>query len=133
MHVSTWAGARQAADQTAVRAVEAVVEGEGPRQPLAAPLLVPLPVDAPAVLREPAPRAEGEPEVDAEAEVPGALDDVLAELSDLEHRRHAAPEELGHREVDAGAARRLVLGAVAAPAASRRGPSSRTGAGRCPR
>ena len=101
------------ANQTAVCAVVAVVEGQRPREPLAAALLVPLPVDAPAVLREPAARAEREPEVDAEAEVRRALDDVLAELADLEHGGHAAPEQLGHREVDAGAAGRLVLGAVA--------------------
>jgi hypothetical protein len=45
--------------------------------------------------------------------VPGALDDVLAELPDLEHGRHAASEELGHGEIDTRPARRLVLGAVA--------------------
>ena len=100
------------ADQPAVGAVEAVVEGQRPREPLAAPLLVPLPVDAPAVLREPAPRSEGQRAVDAEAEVRGALGHVLAELADLEHRGHAAPEQLGHREVDAGAAGRVVLRAV---------------------
>ena len=102
-----------AADQAAVRAVDAVVKGEGPRQALTAALLVPLPVNAAAVLREPAPGAERESEVDPEPEVPGALGDVLAELPDLEHGRHAASEELGHGEVDTRPAGRLVLGAVA--------------------
>ena len=101
-----------AADQTAVGAVEAVVKGQRPREPLTPALLVPLPVDAPTVLREPPSRAEGEPEGDAEAEVRRALDHVLAELADLEHGGHSAAEQLGHREVDAGAAGRLVLGAV---------------------
>ena len=102
-----------APDQPAVGAVESVVEGQRPREALAAAFLVQFPVDAPAVPREPSPRPEGKPEVDAEAEVRGALGDVLAQLPDLQHRCHAAPEQLGHREVDAGPAGRLVLGAVA--------------------
>src|SRR6185436_149054 len=106
-------GGDTTSDQAAVRAIDAIVKGERPGQSLPAALLVPLPLDAPAVLREPAPGAEREPEVDPEPEVPGALGDVLAELADLEHGRHAAPEELGHGEVHAGPARRLVLGAIA--------------------
>ena len=99
--------------EPAVGAVVALVERERPREALPATRLVPLPLDPPAVRREPATRAERQAEVDAEAEVPRPLDDVIAHLADLEHRGHAAPEQLGHREVDAGAARRLVLGAVA--------------------
>ena len=101
------------ADEVAVGALVALVERDRARQTLAPSRLVPLPVDAPAVLREPSPRAEGEPEVDPEPEVPGALDDVVGELADLEHGRHPAPEQLGHREVDAGPARLRVLRAVA--------------------
>jgi hypothetical protein len=38
-----------------------------------------------------------------------ALDHVLAERADLHHRGHAAAQQLGHREIHAGAAGLLVL------------------------
>jgi hypothetical protein len=41
--------------------------------------------------------------------VRGALDHVLAEGADLHHGCHAAAQELGHREIDAGPAPFLVL------------------------
>src|SRR5262249_43581574 len=72
-------------------------------------LLVPLPLDPPAIAREPAAGAEGESHVDAQAEVAGARDDVLAGAADLHHGGDAAAEELDHREVDARAGRLLVL------------------------
>ena len=106
-------GREAAADEAPVRAVPAVVERQRPRQSLASAVLVPLPVDTSAVLREPPSRSEGEPEVHPEADVPRALQDVVSELADLQHGRDASAEQLGHREIDARAARRLVLGAVA--------------------
>ena len=82
----------------------------GPRAPC---LLVPLPLHALAVAREPPARPERLAHVDAQAVVRRALDHVLAQRADLHHRRHAAAQQLGHREVDAGAARFLVLGLAA--------------------
>src|SRR5262249_58325115 len=72
-------------------------------------LLVPLPLDPPAIAREPAAGAEREAHVDPQAEVAGARHDVLAGAADLHHGGDAAAEQLDHREVDARAGRLLVL------------------------
>ena len=56
------------------------------------------------------PGAERLAHVHAHPVVRRALDHVLAERADLHHRGDAAAQHLGHREVDAGAARLLVLG-----------------------
>src|SRR5256885_598564 len=53
-------GGEVAADEPAVGAVVLLEELHGPREALAAGLLVPLPHDATAVAREPASRAEGQ-------------------------------------------------------------------------
>src|SRR4030095_9609897 len=80
----------------------------------AAPLLlVPYPLDAPAVASEPAAGPEGEAHVDAQAVVGSPGGDVLAGPADLHHRGHAAAQHLGHGEVDARARRLLVLGGAA--------------------
>src|SRR5207253_5858873 len=99
----------KAADEVTVGAVVPLVELDRPGEALAALLLVPLPLDPPAVAREPAAGAEGEAHVHAQAEVRGACDDVLAGAADLHHRRHAAAKQLGHREVDARPRGFLVL------------------------
>jgi hypothetical protein len=96
-----------------VGAIVPVVERERAREALLAPRLVPLPVHPPAVAREPAARAEREPDVHAEPEARRLGGDVLAELADLEHGGDPAAQELGHGEVDARAAGVVVLGAVA--------------------
>ena len=103
------------------------------RSPCLPGRLVPLPLDAPAVAGEPAARSGSLAHVDAHAVVAGPLDHVLAEAADLHDGGDAAPQQLGHREVDAGAARLLVLGPRSARAASRRAPSTRTGGCRGPR
>jgi hypothetical protein len=92
-----------------VGAVVALVELDGPGEPLASLLLVPFPLDPPAVAREPAPGAEGEAHVHAQTVVRRAGRDVLAGAPDLHHRGHAAAEELDHREIHARARRLLVL------------------------
>ena len=102
-------GREEAAHEVAVGAVVPLVQLDGPGEPLAALLLVPFPLDPPAVAREPAPGAEGEPHVHAQAVVRGAGGDVLAGAADLHHGGDAAAEELDHREVHARARRLLVL------------------------
>jgi len=99
----------EAAHEVAVRAVVALVELDRSREPLPTLLLVPLPLDPPAVAREPAPGAEGQPHVDAQAEIRGARDDVLTGAADLHDGGDAAAQELGHREIDASPRRILVL------------------------
>src|SRR5262249_61777434 len=90
-----------------------LVDPEGPGEPLAPLLLAPPPADPPAVAREPAAGAEGKAHVDAQPEVAGSGDDVLAGAADLHHGRDAAAEQLGHREIHARARRVLVLGRAA--------------------
>src|SRR5439155_10603366 len=98
----------EAANQIAVGAVPALVQLDRVGQPAPPLLLVPLPLHASAVAREPAARAEGETHVDAQTEVTGAGGHVLAGAADLHHGGHAAPQQLGHREVDARPRRLLV-------------------------
>ena len=102
-------GREVAADEPAVGAVVLVEELHRPGEPLASRLLVPFPRHAAAVAREPAARAKRQPHVDAQPVVRGALDDVGAHGADLHAGRHPAAQQLGHREVHAGAAGRLVL------------------------
>ena len=59
----------EAAHEVAVGAVVLLVELDGPGEAAAPCLLVPFPLDPPAVAREPAAGAEGEAHVDAQAEV----------------------------------------------------------------
>ena len=99
----------EAADPIAVGAVPALVQLDGVGEPAPSLLLVPLPLDAPPVAGQPAARAEGEADVDAQPEVAGTGGDVLAGAADLHHRGHAAPQQLGHREVDTGVRRLVVL------------------------
>ena len=84
-------------------------ELHGAPQPLPPGLLVPLPHDPPPVAREPAPRAEPQAHVHPQPVVRGALDDVGAQAADLQARGDAAPQQLGHGEIDAGAPGLLVL------------------------
>src|SRR6185503_7456047 len=95
--------------EAAVGAVVALVERDGALEARPPVLLVPLPLHTLAVTREPPARPERLPYVDAQAVVRRALDHVLAERADLHHGRHAAAQELRHREIDAGPAPFLVL------------------------
>src|SRR5205823_376521 len=65
------------------------------------------------VAREPPPGAERESLVHAQADTLGALGDRIRLAADVENGCDAAAQELGHREVDAGERRLLVLRAVA--------------------
>src|SRR5439155_23953363 len=92
---------------------EACMELDGAPESRFPSRLVPLPVDAAPVAGEPAPRAEGASQVDAEAEAGGGRDDALVGEADLEDGGRASAEQLGHREVDAGRGGRVVLRAGA--------------------
>jgi hypothetical protein len=99
----------ETADEAAVGPVGARVEREGALETLPPLRLVPLPHYAPPVAREPAAGAEREPQVHAQPVARGALDHLLAEPADLHDGRDPAPQQLGHREIDAGTAGLLVL------------------------
>jgi hypothetical protein len=89
------------------------VELDGATQSRLAGRLVELPLYAPAVVRDPAPGAEGLAHVHAQAEAAGRLHHVLALAADLHDGGAAAPQQLAHRELDAGPAPFLVLGGAA--------------------
>jgi hypothetical protein len=96
-----------------VRAVVLFHEARGLSQARLPGRLVPFPRDPLAVAREPAAGAEREAFVHAQPELLGALGHVLALAADVEHGRDAAPEQLGHGEVDARPGALFVLRAVA--------------------